>query len=73
MNPNKFSASFMIEFSRKEIKGITSTESIYSSEHFENFLLKMINFNDSDTNIFMDSAPIHFAKKIVELCEKANL
>ena len=73
MNLDKFNASFMIVFSIKEIIGVTATESTYSSKHFKNFLLKLINYNDCDTYIFMDNAPIHAAKKIVELCAKANL
>ena len=33
MNPDKFNASFIITFLRKEIKGVTATESTYSSEN----------------------------------------
>ena len=62
-----------LHFQKKIIKGVTATESIYSSEHFKNFQLKFINYNDCDTYIFIDNAPIHAAKKIVELCAKANL
>ena len=38
----------MIAFIIKEIKGVTATESTNSSEHFKNFLLKLINYNDCD-------------------------
>ena len=63
----------MIAFSRKEIKKVTATESTYPTEHFENFLLKLINYNDWDSYIFMDNVSIHAVKKIVVLCAKANL
>ena len=46
---DKFNASLMIAFSRKEIKGVTATESTYSSEHFKIFLLNLINYNECDT------------------------
>ena len=73
MYPDKLNYSFMIAFSRKEMKRVTATESTYSTEHFKNFLLKLINYNDWDTYIFMDNVPIHAVKKIVVLCAKANL
>ena len=72
MYPDKLNSSFMTAFSRKEMKRVTA-ESTYSTEHFKNFLLKLINYNDWDTYIFMDNVSIHAVKKIVELCAKANL
>ena len=70
---DKFDLGFMIAFSKEGIKAITATKTIYTSEHFKYFLLKLIEDNSSDIFFFMDNAPIHKASLIAELCKSTNL
>ena len=66
---DKFDLGFMIAYSKDEIKAVTATKAIYTSEHFKWFLLKLIENNSEDTSIFMDNASIHKVSSIMELCK----